>query len=1513
MKKKILAVLTAIIMAGSGITGAMMQNTDYVSAASEDPYEVTTLEGEVATTQNNYMTSDQYTSLFGQNLDAIEIDAFDPDNTDNPLDGYQPSVLSELFLGYMNRTNNYDGYFTVMENASSDSGFNMDTMWNTNYGGVNKYYGEDSNEDMYTHAINTIALTPGKLSDADARTRQQILIESRIYLEEDGAFYEDNSRQMINTYTLSSDGSTWNRKECKDLYLSDAHWAWYVDVPEQQSYTAMAVGDYDGDDYNEVAIYVPAVPGDDIAPCIEIYQPAQDGSTYKLNLENTISLTDIGARFGVEYDKYFAYAQLSTTSIAGRDDLVVSATLPYYDEDGFNDNGALAVISLQNNTANIVFNTDLSYNSNAYHFKMQATTNADLNGDGTDELVVAGFKNTGYSTRGDDRGSISDSENLVNVLLYEDGSYQLAWSEPQVTTAIDLDHSREMDAPVALAAGKYRAGSVKDTVFLEGTYLDFTLGSGDTLNDQIRNGRFTQNTSENMSGLSNATINLGASGVFVSDKPATEEVVFYTTYGEDDVDIDIVWGHTGDDGTIASDVVNDNYVDDTEEDEGTIISMCAVNVDQDTSSIKYTGKTVGWSNPVVYGILMSMPYWQELDYGDVWNDRGETDFGVTKESEDGTSITTGVDLDATVNISGEVTVFGNGVGAGIDIGILGNYAYENSSSKSLAKGITWSVGGGVNEVALMAVPVVTYQYEISMPEHQATKEEQAAGKTGTVAAVDTQIACTNTYEAVKSAVSVDTYNDIIEEFNAMAEEEDQLPLIDMDEIYKGAAVGDPSSYANNPTGISSIGADGVEGEDYLYAKSVQAQTGKSKSVETLTIETGSSSSESNGFNAGLKGSIMGKIIGGMDFMSIVSATGSVGLTVSGQVAAGKTWVSTDSTSISYSASFANLPDEAEGYGYEYSAGLVKWNASLKGFDNELSEDLPDTTVVIAPVVTLTGSNVPPALPTDLHVLGVTENTAVLEWTNPEGDRAPDYYKVYYSKDDSTYYPLDDTVLGDKTRHIVTGLSSDSVYYFKLEGYDSDTSMRSVKSAAVEATTKAGTEPVITQHPKNCYAEVGESAMFTIGAEPQTEGNTLSYQWQQLSIDDYGISWTDIDVASDSTIGRTAEFNAAYASPDGLIRQQDVDDLEGNVYRCVVAEHVSGQLDYVETISNSATLHIAGEGLEDADMYLSVSDGTYYRIEEVSVAEGSDLPATAALKYSDGMPIKEATVNFALLDKDNGNKCVEYMQATTGTDGKASVTFTGIEAGNYEMIAVTAKADDYTATVSNSVSVVVSGVYTISYELNGGINHNLNPTVFSAGTDFVILKNPGRADHNFTGWYLDKELTQLVENNILDVSEQRGEITLYAGWEKASDTPEDDGGNVPDDDGNVPDDPGTDDNNGNDDSNGPGNDDSTGNDDNGNDPDDETGNDDSNDPGTDESTQGGSTGDNGNGDDITVSDDTDKSSEDGTQLSKVQNDQNGQNVTSQTGDDSNMTIPIVILIAAVAAVLAALFLRRKKDE
>lgn len=71
-------------------------------------------------------------------------------------------------------------------------------------------------------------------------------------------------------------------------------------------------------------------------------------------------------------------------------------------------------------------------------------------------------------------------------------------------------------------------------------------------------------------------------------------------------------------------------------------------------------------------------------------------------------------------------------------------------------------------------------------------------------------------------------------------------------------------------------------------------------------------------------------------------------------------------------------------------------------------------------------------------------------------------------------------------------------------------------------------------------------------------------------------------------------------------------------------------------------------------------------------------------------------------------------------------------------------------------------------MNGGLNHNLNPVKYGAGSKYILLRAASREGYDFTGWFLDPQLTNKVEDKWLDVSEMSGTITLYAGWKAIED-------------------------------------------------------------------------------------------------------------------------------------------------
>lgn len=69
-------------------------------------------------------------------------------------------------------------------------------------------------------------------------------------------------------------------------------------------------------------------------------------------------------------------------------------------------------------------------------------------------------------------------------------------------------------------------------------------------------------------------------------------------------------------------------------------------------------------------------------------------------------------------------------------------------------------------------------------------------------------------------------------------------------------------------------------------------------------------------------------------------------------------------------------------------------------------------------------------------------------------------------------------------------------------------------------------------------------------------------------------------------------------------------------------------------------------------------------------------------------------------------------------------------------------------------------YTITYQLDGGTNHKLNPGAYTQNSQTIVLKNPTRTGYTFGGWYLDSA----YKNKVTQIGQgSTGNLTLYAKW------------------------------------------------------------------------------------------------------------------------------------------------------
>lgn len=70
-------------------------------------------------------------------------------------------------------------------------------------------------------------------------------------------------------------------------------------------------------------------------------------------------------------------------------------------------------------------------------------------------------------------------------------------------------------------------------------------------------------------------------------------------------------------------------------------------------------------------------------------------------------------------------------------------------------------------------------------------------------------------------------------------------------------------------------------------------------------------------------------------------------------------------------------------------------------------------------------------------------------------------------------------------------------------------------------------------------------------------------------------------------------------------------------------------------------------------------------------------------------------------------------------------------------------------------------YTITYELDGGINNSGNPASYTVN-DAIVFEDANRENYIFRGWYTDEEFTDSIEGVATGTT---GNLVLYAKWEQ----------------------------------------------------------------------------------------------------------------------------------------------------
>ncbi|MBE6824179.1 MAG: hypothetical protein E7513_02415 [Ruminococcaceae bacterium] len=610
--------------------------------------------------------------------------------------------------------------------------------------------------------------------------------------------------------------------------------------------------------------------------------------------------------------------------------------------------------------------------------------------------------------------------------------------------------------------------------------------------------------------------------------------------------------------------------------------------------IAYNGNvTYGWSNPQILSVMLSSPYWDELNYGSDMSAAGSSTIRVSSSIGSGEGSQSSVDLGISLAVDGEISAAGNGVVFGGKIELSGAKITETVKEKASEVSVELECGANTDNVVLYVVPMAFYEYEVYSDGQSKPDHAYVQVPLGTVFTV----------------ISLDKYNEVAQEVNYNNGSENiKMTVIDMDNIYPNYTAGDPSTYFTSendfPTSYTIEYGQMIPQDDNAIIHGSIYRSNTEYSISPANSDTGGvisySGSSSNTTTYSQSYSLNGELTAGIKVgVDVFDVTSTSTTKVSGSI--GYESLHSNSTvntkTISSTVEYIDLPTTATS-AYSFKASQVVWTPT------QVSESVIGCPACIIASTVVIDGDYPLYLPDDLHISAVTNNSITLSWSNPNFNtspykyRQPDSYNIcMQSSGNIKTYTVLKTISADNESVTIHSLIPGEEYTFALQSVKGAHS--SVIGPSVSMITSYTGLPVITTQPTDMIVQEGEKVVFTVEALPLNEGDTLEYQWQKLVESKYGSNWSDVLDEKNNTL--SIEVNAGNANV-----------LDSSVYRCVVTEKMLG--GSVNTVSNSAKLSVVYK-IEDYDDLVEVaqlinngdkkySHSNYVVLNDIKIPEGT---------------------------------------------------------------------------------------------------------------------------------------------------------------------------------------------------------------------------------------------------------------------------------------------------------------------
>ena len=292
-------------------------------------------------------------------------------------------------------------------------------------------------------------------------------------------------------------------------------------------------------------------------------------------------------------------------------------------------------------------------------------------------------------------------------------------------------------------------------------------------------------------------------------------------------------------------------------------------------------------------------------------------------------------------------------------------------------------------------------------------------------------------------------------------------------------------------------------------------------------------------------------------------------------------------------------------------------------------------------------------------------------------------------------------------------------------------------------------PVIFSLPSETAVDCGDSVTLSCG----TDGAKISYTIDGVTQEYIG----EIVITEDVTI-------TAFATKDGMKNS----NVSTATYT-VKTYSVTFASEYGVTPSEIGGLK-KGDKLTSSQLpKLTTAGYTFvgWYNGETKIEAGYKI--TGNLKLTAKWTLKTYTVTF---DANGGSgemkdQTFTYdieQTLTANTFTRDGYTFAGwaLSADSNAVYIDMGKVKNLTSENNATVTLYAKWLklYTITYELNGGINAESNPVNYTVETETVTLVNATRECYTFAGWYIDEEcsdgITEIIKGST-------GDITLYAKW------------------------------------------------------------------------------------------------------------------------------------------------------